>query len=129
MAMIEKVSVALSEWAFKVLSSFLPAYRIPEGSRVGNIMQGLFGINPATYNVWNELGFLAEPMIQSMVTPAINNVLSGMSDEQIKEVVLKFIDSFVEQSRTKGSVNLFGIELKEDAFNGLRQIMVNKMEG
>lgn len=92
-------------------------------------MQGLFGINPATYNVWNELGFLAEPMIQSMVTPAINKVLSGMSDEQIKEVVLKFIDSFVEQSRTKGSVNLFGIELKEDAFNGLRQIMLNKMEG
>ena len=129
MAMIEKVSVGLSEWGFKVVSSFLPAYRIPEGSTVGNIMQGLLGINPGTYNVWNELGFLAQPMLQSIITPAINKALAGMTDEQIKDVVIKFIDSFIQQSRQKGSVNLFGIELKEDAFNGLRDIMVNKLEG
>ena len=57
--MVNKVSNALAEWGYKVASSFLPAYRIPEGSAIGNIMQGFFGMNPASYNVWKELGFLA----------------------------------------------------------------------
>lgn len=126
--MVDKVIKGLSEWAFKVVSSFLPAYRIPEGSALGNIMQGFFGIQPASYNVWKELGFLAEPLLQSIITPAVSKVLAGMTDEQIKDIVLKFVDTFVQQAQEKGSVNLFGIQLKEDAFVGLREIMVNNME-
>ena len=126
--MVNKVSNALAEWGYKVASSFLPAYRIPEGSAIGNIMQGFFGMNPASYNVWKELGFLAEPLLQSLVTPAVNRMLAGMTDEQVQDVVFKFVDSFIEQAREKGSVNLFGIELKEDAFVGLREILAEKME-
>ena len=126
--MVNKVSNALAEWGYKVASSFLPAYRIPEGSMIGNIMQGFFGMNPASYNVWKELGFLAEPLLQSLVTPAVNRMLAGMTDEQVQDVVFKFVDSFIEQAREKGSVNLFGIELKEDAFVGLREILAVKME-
>lgn len=125
--MVNKVSNALAEWGYKVASSFLPAYRIPEGSAIGNIMQGFFGIAPASYNVWKELGFLAEPLLQSLITPAVNRMLAGMTDEQVQDVVFKFVDSFIEQAREKGSVNLFGIELKEDAFVGLREILANKM--
>lgn len=125
--MVNKVSNALAEWGYKVASSFLPAYRIPEGSAIGNIMQGFFGINPASYNVWKELGFLAEPLLQSLVTPAVNRMLAGMTDEQVQEIVFKFVDSFIAQAREKGSVNLFGIELKEDAFVGLRGILADKM--
>ena len=126
--MVNKVSNALAEWGYKVASSFLPAYRIPEGSAIGNIMQGFFGMNPASYNVWKELGFLAEPLLQSLVTPAVNRMLAGMTDEQVQDVVFKFVDSFIEQAREKGSVNLFGIELKEDAFVGLRETLAEKME-
>ena len=126
--MVNKVSNALAEWGYKVASSFLPAYRIHEGSMIGNIMQGFFGMNPASYNVWKELGFLAEPLLQSLVTPAVNRMLAGMTDEQVQDVVFKFVDSFIEQAREKGSVNLFGIELKEDAFVGLRDILAEKME-
>ena len=88
-------------------------------------MQGFFGIQPASYNVWRELGFLAEPLLQSLITPAINRVLAGMTDEQVKEIVYKFVDSFIQQAKDKGEVNLFGIHLKEDAFVGLREILVN----
>lgn len=125
--MVNKVSNALAEWGYKVASSFLPAYRIPEGSAIGNIMQGFFGMNPASYNVWKELGFLAEPLLQSLVTPAVNRMLAGMSDEQAQDVVFKFVDAFITQAKEKGSVNLFGIELKEDAFIGLREILANKI--
>lgn len=128
MTKIEKVSMALGEWGFIVASSFLPKFRIPEGSAIGNIMQGFFGMNPASYNVWNELGFLAEPLIQSLIAPAVNRMLSGMSDEQIQDIVMKFADSFIEQAREKGSVNLFGIELKEDAFIGLRDKLAERLE-
>jgi hypothetical protein len=48
-----------------------------------------------------------------------------MTDEQVKEIVYKFVDSFIQQAKDKGEVNLFGIHLKEDAFVGLREIMVN----
>ena len=127
MANIDKVSIALSEWAFKVASSFLPAYRIPQGSTIGNMMQGLFGMNPASYNVWNELGFLAEPTIEVIVTPMITQYLGGMSDEQIKSVALKYADAMIEQVDKKGSINLFGMHLQKDAFEDLKRILIAKM--
>ena len=128
MANIDKVSMALSEWAFKVASSFLPAYRIPQGSTIGNMMQGLLGINPQSYNVWHELGFLAEPIIQSAVTPMVYKMLGSIPDEQIPDMVQKYVDAFIAQAQKKGSVNLFGIELKEDAFRGLGAIMAEKFK-
>lgn len=125
MTAVDKVSVALTQWGFKVASAVLPKFSIPPGSAIGNMMQGFLGINPASYNVWNELGFLAEPLLQTMITPVANRYLSGMSDEQIREVAMKFADSFLEQAREKGSVNLFGIELGVNAFEGLKEILTS----
>lgn len=125
---IDKVAMALSEWAFKVASSFLPAYRIPANSTIGNMMQGLFGMNPASYNIWNELGFLVEPIIQNAVTPMVYKMLGGIPDEQIPDMVQKYIDAFIAQAEKKGSVNLFGIDLKRDAFDGLSAIMADKFK-
>ena len=125
---IDKVSSALSEWGFYVAKNILPNFTIPQGSAIGNMMQGFFGINPASYNIWNELGFLAEPLIQSMVTPAVNKFLQNSPENQIQEIATKFADAFVKQAREKGSVNLFGIELKEDAFVDLKAILTSKFE-
>lgn len=125
---IDKVSSALSEWGFYVAKNILPNFTIPQGSAIGNMMQGFFGINPASYNIWNELGFLAEPLIQSMVTPAVNKFLQNIPENQIQEIATKFADAFVKQAREKGSVNLFGIELKEDAFVDLKAILTSKFE-
>lgn len=128
MTNVDKVSVALSQWGYNVASAFLPKFSIPPGSAVGNIMQGFLGINPASYNVWNELGFLAEPLIQTMISPMINRYLGGMSEEQVKEIAMKFADSFLEQAKQKGSVNLFGIELGPKSFEGLREILADAMK-
>lgn len=127
MTNIDKVSLALSEWAFNVAASFLPKVNIPVDSSLGHLM-GIIGMNPAKYNVWKELGFLAEPMIQMLVTPAVNKMLSGFPDEQIPDLAMKFVDSFIEQAENKGSVNLFGIELGKNAFDGLKEILTAKME-
>ena len=127
MTNIDKVSLAVSEWAFNVAKAFLPEFKIPVGGKLGGLMQ-LIGADPATYNVWNELGFLAEPLIQTAVTPAINRMLSGFPDEQVPELAMKFVDSFIERANEKGTVNLFGIELTASTFERLKEILARKFE-
>ena len=127
MTNIDKVSLAVSEWAFNVAKAFLPQFKIPVGGKLGGLMQ-MIGADPATYNIWNELGFLAEPMIQTMVTPAINKMLAGIPDEQIPELAMKFVDSFISRAEEKGSVNLFGIEIGKVSFQRLKEIIESKME-
>lgn len=125
MTNIDKVASALGEWGFNIAKAFLPQYKIPVGGKLGGLMQ-LIGQNPATYNVWNELGFLAEPLIQTMVTPAVRSMLGNIPDEQVPEIAMKFVDSFIKRAEEKGSVNLFGIELGKPSFDRLKEIMESK---
>lgn len=122
MTNIDKISVVLSEWAFKVAKSVLPQVNIPVGGKLGGLMQ-LIGVNPATYNIWNELGFLAEPLIQTMVTPAVGKMLTGIPDEQVVDLAYKYVDAFIAQAKQKGSVNLFGIEVEEEDLQNLRSML------
>jgi hypothetical protein len=128
MTSIDKIGVVLSQWLFNVAKSVLPQVGIPAESAIGKFMYGILGVNPASYNLWNELGFLAEPMIQTMVTPIVNKYMSGIPDEQVKDIALKFADAFVTQAQQKGSVNLFGLQMGENAFADLKSMLVSKFE-
>lgn len=128
MTSIDKVGVVLSQWLFNVAKSVLPQVGIPAESAIGKFMYGILGVNPASYNLWNELGFLAEPMIQTMVTPVVGKFMSGIPEEQVKEIALKFADAFVTQAQQKGSVNLFGMQMGENAFSDLKSMLVAKFE-
>ena len=125
MTNIDKVTLAVSEWGFNVAKVFLPQFKIPVGGKLGGLMQ-LIGADPATYNIWNELGFLAEPLIQTAVTPAIRSMLGGIPDEQVPDVAMKFVDSFIKKAQDTGSVNLFGIELGQGTFEKLTEILESK---
>lgn len=127
MAKIDIISQALSEWAFKVAKSILPQVQIPVGGKLGGLMQ-ILGVNPATYNIWNELGFLAEPLIQTMVTPAVGRLLQGIPEEQVEELALKYVDAFIEQAKKKGSVNLFGVELEKDDLKELKSLLESRLK-
>ena len=125
MTNIDKVTLAVSEWGFNVAKVFLPQFKIPVGGKLGGLMQ-LIGADPATYNIWNELGFLAEPLIQTAVTPAIRSMLGGIPDEQVPDVAMKFVDSFIKKAQDTGSVNLFGLELGQGTFEKLKEILESK---
>ena len=127
MTNLDKVSVALSEWSFNVVKAFLPQFKIPVGGKLGGLMQ-ILGQDPATYSIWNELGFLAEPLIQTTVTPAVHKMLGEIPDEQIPEIANKFVDSFMARAEEMGSVNLFGLELGKPSFERLKEIMASKFE-
>lgn len=124
----DKLAAALSEWAFNVAKSVLPKIGIPQESAIGKFMYGILGINPATYNLWGELGFLAEPLIQTAVTPMVGRYMAGIPDEQVQDVAMKFVDAFIKQARQKGSVNLFGLDMGEDAFEDLKTIISRHYE-
>jgi hypothetical protein len=128
MTNIDKVSSALSEWAFNVAAAALPSFTIPPGSAVGKFMYGILGVELGSYNVWKELGFLAEPMLQTMVAPAVRRMLEGMPDEQVPEIAEKFVDAFRKQAQEKGSVNLFGLDVGPKAFDALKEILTAKLE-
>lgn len=128
MSNIHILTSALGEWGYKVAQSFLPQVRIPADSGVGKFMYGILGVDPARYNPWDELGFLVEPFLQTMISPMLTRYLSGIPDEQVEEIANKFVDSFIERAKDKGSINIFGIELKEDAFDGLKEIINQKFK-
>ena len=128
MSNIDKVSAALSEWLFNVAASVLPKFKIPTESPIGKFMYGILGVNPSSYNIWKELGFLAEPTIQVMVTPMVTKFLGAVPDDQIKEIAEKYVDALISHAEEKGSVNVFGIELGANAFEGLETILASKFK-
>lgn len=126
MTNLDKICTALGQWGFTVAKSALPQVRIPGNSTVGHLM-GMIGADPNTYNIWNELGFLAEPLIQTAVTPAVNRMLAGFPDEQLPDLAMKYADAFLQQAKTKGEINLFGLSLGPDAFEGLKLILSDNL--
>ena len=127
MTNLDKVSAALGQWGYNVVKSVLPSVKIPVGGKLGGLMQ-LIGADPATYNIWHELGFLAEPLIQTVVTPAVHRMLGSIPDDQIPELAMKFVDSFIARAEEKGGVNLFGIELGKSTFERLKEILSRQFE-
>lgn len=128
MSNIDKVSAALSEWLFNVASSVLPKFKISNESAIGKFMYGILGINPSSYNIWKELGFLAEPTIQVMVTPMLTKFLGAVPDDQVKQIVDKYVEALISQAQDKGSINVFGVELGVNAFEGLKDILASKFK-
>jgi hypothetical protein len=124
---VEKTIEAVCEWLMNVGANALPQMRIPPQSAVGRLMAGAFGIDPSTYNVWNELGFLLGPTINSIVAPKLGGFLESLPEEGYEGTVMEFVDSFIQQARSKGYVDLFGIQLGENAFVRLREILQTKL--
>lgn len=123
---LNRLISALSVWGFNVAASALPKLHIPTESPIGKFMYGILGVDPAKYNIWKELGFLAEPTIQMLISPIANRFLSNIPDEQIPEIADKYADAFLAQAEEKGSVNLFGIEIGPKAFEGLKELLSEK---
>ena len=128
MSNIDKVSAALSEWIFNVAASILPKVKIPTESPIGKFMYGILGVDPSSYSIWKELGFLAEPTIQVMLSPVLTKFLGAVPDDQIKEIAEKYVDAFLSRAQEKGGVNVFGVQLGPKAFEGLKEILASKFE-
>lgn len=91
------------------------------------MMQGFLGIDLASYSVYKELGFLLEPTVQSAIKPMLTKYLSSFSDDEVRELAMMYAESFKKQAHERGYVNLFGIELGANAFDGLCDILTKHL--
>lgn len=125
MSNIVKVNEALTEWAMNVAKSVLPQIAIPHDSTIGKMMNFL-GVDPRSYSVYDELGFIVEPSIKMFVAPTLEKYLGGMSDDQVKDMAFTYASAFRKRAAEKGYVNVFGVQLGESAFVGLQDILNEK---
>jgi hypothetical protein len=116
----------VGEWLSKVAQSILPQVNIPPTSSVGKMMSGFLGINPSSYNLWAELGFLITPTITSFVEPAMRKYLASIPDDQVKAMAMSYADAMLKQAQEKGYINLFGVQLGANAVEGLKTILQQK---
>lgn len=122
---IKTLSAALTEWAMVVVKSGMPQLVVPTDSTIGRMMS-FMGVNPATYNIYNELGFLLQPTLKTYIDPMLTKFFKDMSDEEVMSVAMAYVDACEQHANEQGYVNLFGIELGANAFAGLRDIIKSK---
>lgn len=125
MASIDKLSEALTEWGMNVAKSVLPNVKIPPQSGIGGFM-AMLGIDPMSYNIYNELGFLLKPTMRRFIQPTLTKYLGGMTDAEVEEMALEYAEAMRTQAMEKGYVNIFGIQVGANAFDGLKDILTAK---
>ena len=125
MASIDKLGEALTEWGMNVAKSVLPNVKIPPQSGIGSFMQ-MLGVDVSTYNIYNELGFLLKPTMRRFIQPTLTKYLGGMTDAEVEEMAMEYAEALRTQAMEKGYVNIFGIQVGANAFDGLKDILTNK---
>lgn len=125
MASIDKLGEALTEWGMNVAKSVLPNVKIPPQSGIGGFM-AMLGIDPMSYNIYNELGFLLKPTMRRFIQPTLTKYLGGMTDAEVEEMALEYVEALRTQAMEKGYVNIFGIQVGANAFDGLKDILTDK---
>lgn len=125
MASIDKLSEALTEWGMNVAKSVLPNVKIPPQSGIGGFM-AMLGIDPMSYNIYNELGFLLKPTMRRFIQPTLTKYLGGMTDAEVEEIAMEYVEAMRTQAMEKGYVNIFGIQVGANAFDGLHDILTTK---
>ena len=125
MASIDKLSEALADWGMNVAKSVLPNVKIPPQSGIGSFMQ-MLGVDIRSYNIYNELGFLLKPTMRRFIQPTLTKYLGGMTDEEVKEMAFEYAEALRTQANERGYVNIFGIQVGTNAFDGLKDILTTK---
>ena len=120
---IQQLSRILAEWLSNILASVLPKVTIHPTSGIGKVMNGLLGIDLSTYNVWNELGFLATPILNNLTEPMLQQYLSFVPQESIKTTATDMVKAMIAEAERKGYVNLFGVEVGRNAFDDLLRML------
>jgi hypothetical protein len=125
MTSIDKLSEALTEWVVNVAKSVLPNVKIPPQSGIGSFMQ-MLGVDTRTYSIYDELGFLFKPTMRRFIQPTLAKYLSGMTDAEIEEMVMEYVEAMRQEAANRGYINIFGIQVGANAFDGLKEILIDK---
>ena len=122
-----KLAEALSEWVFNISKGILPNIKVPQNSTIGGMMT-MLGINPSTYSIYNELGFLVEPSIRAFIAPMVARYAAQLPDEQIPEIAMMYATAFRKRAAERGFVDVFGVQIGESTFERLQELLEAKFK-
>ena len=120
-----KLIEVLSEWGFNIAKGVLPNVKVPPTSTIGKMMT-LLGINPLTYSIYNELGFLVEPSIRAFIAPMVERYVGQLPDEQIPIIARMYADALRKRASERGYVDVFGVQIGESSFAKLQDLINQK---
>lgn len=122
-----KLAEVLAEWGFNIAKGVLPSIKVPQNSTIGGMMT-MLGINPSTYSIYNELGFLVEPSIRAFIAPMVARYAAQLPDEQIPEIAMMYATAFRKRAAERGFVDVFGVQIGESTFERLQELIIKKFE-
>lgn len=124
----DKIITAIFDWLQPVITAQLPNTLQGFSDKVSGFMGKYLGIDLGNYNVFNELGFLLRPGLDSMLRPKLQEMLSKVPDEQLPDMVTGMLDACIAQAEEKGMVNIFGVEINAKGFRNLKSAIMNNLK-
>ena len=124
---IDTLSGIIIDWAKPMIDDI--ALQIVNGSdsitRANAWIRKYFPVSQ-NYSIWNDISFLALPLLSVSITPFLENAVNkiGITDEMIPKYIRDIADAMYKEAETKGEVKfLERYEFSLDDMKRLRDLI------
>ena len=128
---IDTLSGIIIDWAKPMIDDI--ALQIVTGSdsitRANAWIRKYFPVSQ-NYSIWNDISFLALPLLSVSITPFLENVVNkiGITDEMIPKYIRDIADAMYKEAETKGEVKfLERYEFSLDDMKRLKDLIEERL--
>ena len=128
---IDTLSGIIIDWAKPMIDDI--ALQIVNGSdsitRANAWIRKYFPVSQ-NYSIWNDISFLALPLLSVSITPFLENAVNkiGITDEMIPKYIRDIADAMYKEAETKGEVKfLERYELSLDDMKRLNDLIEERL--
>ena len=131
MSNVDILSGIIIDWAKPMIDDI--ALQIVNGSdsitRANAWIRKYFPVSQ-NYSIWNDISFLALPLLSVSITPFLENAVNkiGITDEMIPKYIRDIADAMYKEAETKGEVKfLERYEFSLDDMKRLRDLIEERL--
>ena len=128
---IDTLSRIIIDWAKPMIDDI--ALQIVNGSdsitRANAWIKKYFPVSQ-NYSIWNDISFLALPLLSVSITPFLENAVNkiGITDEMIPKYIRDIADAMYKEAETKGEVKfLERYEFSLDDMKRLKDLIEERL--
>ena len=128
---IDTLSGIIIDWAKPMIDDI--ALQIVNGSdsitRANAWIRKYFPVSQ-NYSIWNDISFLAMPLLSVSITPFLENAVNkiGITDEMIPKYIRDIADAMYKEAETKGEVKfLERYEFSLDDMKRLKDLIEERL--
>ena len=128
---IDTLSGIIIDWAKPMIDDI--ALQIVNGSdsitRANAWIRKYFPVSQ-NYSIWNDISFLALPLLSVSITPILENAVNkiGITDEMIPKYIRDIADAMYKEAETKGEVKfLERYEFSLDDMKRLKDLIEERL--